>query len=73
MEDQYFERRKCAYTCRNISATDRSSVKIHFAELDETGRSTGKNVMINLCGEARKSEGLVDNFILNWSREELNK
>lgn len=51
--------RKCAFTNRPITPQDKSSVVYTVGVLDESGRYTGRDVILSVCGGIRK-DGQAD-------------
>lgn len=51
--------RKCAFTKRPITPHDKSSVVYTIGALDNTGRYTGQDVIVSVCGAVRK-DGQAD-------------
>lgn len=64
-----FERRICSLTRKPIPSSDKASVQLTLAELDQYGQITGKVVIYDICGSVRKS-GLADGLILEKIRSE---
>ncbi|EIJ89075.1 small subunit ribosomal protein S21e [Nematocida parisii] len=47
--------RKCAFINRPIAPHDKSSVVYTVGVLDENGRYTGRDTILSVCGQIRKS------------------
>ena len=54
--------RKCFFTKRPILPREQNSVQMHFAVLDENGRTTEEVKIVDICGDLR-STGRTD-FLL---------
>ncbi|RVD92727.1 Ribosomal S21e [Tubulinosema ratisbonensis] len=57
-----FKQRLCSFTGRPISHTDRSSVQLTFAVLDDDGRATGDIQVFNVSGSIRNN-GSIDEAV----------
>ena len=53
---------KCDFTNRPIYSNDKNSVQILLADIDNNGRATGKNKIINISGQVREN-GFSDRYL----------
>lgn len=64
-----FERRICSLTRKPIASSDKASVQITLAELDQDGQITGKVSIYDISGAVRRS-GIADGLMLEKIRSE---
>ncbi|WUR02355.1 ribosomal protein eS21 [Vairimorpha necatrix] len=57
-----FERRICSFTKRPIASSDKSSVQITLADIDENGRLLNTISTYDVCGVVRRN-GLSDGYL----------